>query len=334
MLLGIKKKPKPPEKLSVRDFYNRKNKIVIVRESRGIGDILTARMLFSNFKRLMPEVEITFACDDYYFDLLANHPFLDKVVSFRDLNLNEYAASYDISTCCIRYESATMGKNTKHRAEIWADHCGVPLTDTTMYLPIISENMIAGGIDKIKQLRKEAYRRDNKDGPSVLFSPLAHEFHRSLTADQIKDTIRMLRRKGFFVFTTHQIETNLHNEIDIPLLVGNTFYEWMSYVHAADYVVSADTSTFHYAGGIKKPLTGIFTHVDGKLRGKFYDFILVQKHRDDGNWPCGPCYNYFYCTNESCKDPRSPTELRPCLTQLTKEEIESGVDKMLAKWTI
>jgi len=44
------------------------------------------------------------------------------------------------------------------------------------------------------------------------------------------------------------------------------------------------------AGGLGKPLCGIFTFADGKIYGKHYDFVLVQKHRDNGNWNCGSCF--------------------------------------------
>jgi len=119
--------------------------------------------------------------------------------------------------------------------------------------------------------------------------------------------------------------------MNIPTLVGRNLSDWMSYIYAADYVVTVDTANFHYAGGLNKPMTGIFTHVDGKLRGKFYDFILVQKHRDNGDWPCGPCYNYLYCTHSKCD---KSSKLRPCVTELSLMEIEEGINKMLNRWRI
>jgi ADP-heptose:LPS heptosyltransferase len=122
-------------------------------------------------------------------------------------------------------------------------------------------------------------------------------------------------------------------ELGVPVFSGYSIPQWFSFIHAADYVISADTSTFHYAGGIKKPLVGIFTHADGKYRGQYYDFILVQKHRDDGNWPCGPCYNYAMCTHPKGKDCKNFNEPRPCLTELTVSDIIKGIEKMFKKWS-
>lgn len=121
------------------------------------------------------------------------------------------------------------------------------------------------------------------------------------------------------------------NELGVKVLTDLSGHEWLSYIHVTDYIVTADTSVFHYAGGIKKPMVGIFTHVDGKFRGKYFDFTLVQKHRDNGNWPCGPCYNYSNCTHPNCTD-KSYFIPKPCLTELTVDEITEGIDKMLLKY--
>ncbi len=334
MLLGIKKKIKSPDELSLREFHSRRNKVLITRDARGIGDILCARMLFANVKKAMPNAHVTFACYKQYLPLLNNHPFLDEAVDVKTVDVNQYGVSYDISKCCIIHESKEMGNNKLHRAEIWADHCGVPLTDHDMHLPLISKEKMIEGHLAVKQLRMMATSEFNKDGPSVLFSPLAFDLLRSLTLEQTKWAVDILRDKGLFVYATHQQPVELYKRFNIPAMISRSYEDWFSYIHAADYVVTVDTSNFHYAGAIKKPLTGIFTHVDGKLRGKFYDFVLVQKHRDNGDWPCGPCYNYIYCTHEDCKNPRDPIGGRPCQSHLTKEEIEDGVTKMLKKWRI
>jgi hypothetical protein len=81
------------------------------------------------------------------------------------------------------------------------------------------------------------------------------------------------------------------------------------------------------AGELKKPLVGVFTFADGKVYGRYYDFVLVQKHRDNGDWDCGPCYNWGNCT----KTEKVP---KPCLTEITAEMIIEGVDKMFDKWPL
>lgn len=328
MLLKLKKKPL---KVSLREFYDRRNKILLIRDARGIGDILTCRMLFKTFKEVMPDCHLTFACWKEYHDLVQNHPYLDEVIDSRELQKESFPISYDISVTCVYYESIKGTKNDKHRADIWAEHCGLNITDHNMYLPFMDDEYLTHGYLGLKELRQTSMSKYNKDGPSVLFTPFSFETMRSLTDEQIIATVQLLRDKGLFVYSAHSQSAFVLAKLSVPVIIARNLKEWAGYIHAADYVISVDTSNFHYAGGIKKPLMGIFTHVDGKLRGKYFDFILVQKHRDDGNWPCGPCYNYITCNNPRCKDQES---LRPCLTEITPAEIEEGLSKMLQKWNI
>ena len=90
-------------------------------------------------------------------------------------------------------------------------------------------------------------------------------------------------------------------------------------MNAVNYVISVDTGTFHLAGGLHKPMTGIFTWTDGKIRGNCYDFILVQNHRDDG-WECGPCW--------------SPCDNIKCQQQITMDMLLDGINKMFLKWPL
>ncbi len=372
MIIGLKKKIQAVNReVPIREFYDKRNKVLLVRNARGIGDILNCRMLFKQFKKMMPEVDLTFACFQEYRELVEDHPCLDKVIDIDSICKDDYILSYDISRCCIQYESQIMGNNKKHRADIWAESCGITLDSHDMSLPFISKEKIQECYLKIKNLYARKLKTSttsvpdiaprfarrallpegksiapiwntesssplaqNKNGPSVLFAPLAFEKMRSLTQPLLEDLVNYLREKGLFVYTVHTNNIPLLKSLDVPVVIGKKLADWMGYIHAADYVISVDTGTFHYAGGIGKPLVGIFTHVDGKLRGKYYDFVLVQKHKDNGDWPCGPCYNYLYCTNPKCKNPSSLDDLRPCVTELTKEETRDGVDKMLSRWSI
>lgn len=319
--------------MSIKEFYKKRNKVLLIRNARGIGDILNCRMLFKAFKDIMPDMHLTFACFKEYKSLLSGHPYLDEVIDIKELVKDNYLISYDISTCCIYHESLRATKNITHRADIWADHCGIHINDHDMFLPYIDGEKITCGYLEVQQLKKTSLA-SNRHGPTVLLCPKAHDPQRSLTNNQIVALVEILRRKGLFVYSTYINDLSVLNNLNVPVLTDGSLECWMSYIHAADYVVTVDTGTFHYAGGIKKPLMGIFTHVDGKLRGKYYDFVLVQKHRDNGDWPCGPCYTYLNCTNSKCKDPHSLQELRPCLTEITVKEMEIGVNKMLEKWTI
>jgi hypothetical protein len=97
-----------PEKivriLNLRDFYAKRNKILIVRSVGGLGDIFMHRMIFEDFKRIMPDAEIHFACPKIYHDALIDHPFIDKVLDSATVDKSDYIISYNTTTACGRYE--------------------------------------------------------------------------------------------------------------------------------------------------------------------------------------------------------------------------------------
>jgi ADP-heptose:LPS heptosyltransferase len=317
-------------KVTLKDFYDKRKHILIYRNARGIGDILMHRLIFEDFKKTMPDMKLIFACPKDYHCLVKDHPFVDEVVDSAIVNKSNYVMSYDTSDCCIQWESYHAPFASKNRADLWAEHCGIKLTNPNMYLPFINNDLMQFGLFQVRQARNMSLPRAT--GSNVLFAPTTYDRLRTLLPEHIEGVIAWLRKQGHFVYATHNRPIPILEELNVPVLYGYSIPEWFSLIHAADYVISADTSVFHYAGGIKKPLVGIFTHVDGKYRGKYYDFVLVQKHRDNGDWPCGPCYNWT-----TCKHPKgmncTKDDPRPCLTELTVKEITDGMEKMFQKWT-
>jgi ADP-heptose:LPS heptosyltransferase len=310
--------PKPPSPVGLRDFYNKRNTVLIVRECGGLGDILMHRMMFEDFKRVFPGCKIVWAVPPDYIHASENHPFVDEVVNCRTVRLHDYLISYNTTTACGRYEAQVAPFADKHRSDIWASHCGVILTKHNMHLHIDQEAK-RWAIDKIRQLKGK------HKGPTVVFSPVSAQAGKNLSKQQMMMVAKYLHQKGCFV-------VGLHNSPLYDLKPFSTIWnighkQWMAVIDCADYVVSVDTSTFHCAGGLKKPLTGIFTFIDGKVYGKYYDFVLVQKHRDDGNWDCGPCFAWPQCPK--CKD-----VLKPCLTELTPDILANGLERMFQKWPI
>jgi ADP-heptose:LPS heptosyltransferase len=150
---------------------------------------------------------------------------------------------------------------------------------------------------------------------------------KDLMDDQLVELAKELEQMGCFVYATHKEPIEILTKIGVDIVYGQKTRQWMSLVNATDYIISVDTATFHLAGGLKKPLTGIFTFADGKVYGKYYDFVLVQKHRDDGDWDCGPCYTWYSC-------PKTGEFLKPCLTKLTIELIMDGIRRMFKRWPI
>jgi len=307
-----------PRIINLKEFYEKRNKILVVRSVGGLGDILLHRMMFEDFKKIMPDAEMHFACPPQYHDAVEDHPFIDEVLDSGEVDRSTYVISYITTTACGRHELGMAPFADLNRSDIWAHHCGVELTEHNMHLNI-TEDQKKFGKDIIE---KNRYRT----GPAIALSPYSAMAGKNLSKEHMVETTKELLKQGYYVYGvhTHPIETLA--KLNIPTICNLSIKQWMGVIDQSDYIISVDTATFHLAGGLGKPLVGIFTWADGKVYGKYYDFELVQKHRDNGDWDCGPCYNWGNCTKQKYG------YLKPCLTELTADMMLNGCERMFKKW--
>lgn len=302
--------------ISLRQYYEKRNKVLIWHDKGGLGDVLMQRMLFNDFKDICPDLKLHFACLPEYMEAVKDHVYIDKVIDSRNVNIEEYGIHYN--TCVSiadRYENNKSPFCTDHRSDIWAKYCGISLKNHDMKFRFHPE--------LLKTCKNNLNKIFNNEKPIVLFAPVSKMAVKTLLPFQIEAVIE--ETKHVNLIGIHNREILELTKRNIPGIYGSTITEWMSYVACSDYVISVDTATFHMAGGLKKPLVGIFTFADGKVYGKHFDFILVQKHRDNGNWDCGPCFTFSNC-------PKCKTLVKPCLTELSSDEISLGIREMFKKW--
>jgi ADP-heptose:LPS heptosyltransferase len=317
-MVKLLKKVRTPQIVSIKRFNEIKNKVLVNREVGGLGDILMHRMMFEDFKRVMPDAHIVWGVPPDYIPIAEGHPFVDEVVDCRKVNIEDFILSYNTTTACGRHEIRVAPNSDKHRSDIWANHCGVILTRHNMHLKIKPE---------CKQWAMEKIKQASGGKPSVLFSPISAQRGKNLNDKQMAAICKYLQGKGFFVFASHTSPIYELNPVGVPTFWGHSLPQWAALVDSADYTVSVDTAAFHCAGGLGKPLTGIFTYIDGKTYGKYFKFSLVQKHRDNGDWDCGPCFNWPNC-------PKCPAheEVKPCATEITTQMMVDGVERMFQIW--
>jgi ADP-heptose:LPS heptosyltransferase len=308
----VKKQPIKP--ITLREHYERKDSILIKRRVGGYGDILMQRMMFEDFSKNLPQLKFTYCCPEAYLPFASNHPFV-KTQPWEKTDERNYGAIYDISTACRVHESRHGIKNTEHRSDIWAKHCGVDLNNHKMHLATDEK------IDNFCRQHLAEYNPHNFKTILLALKSTSCEFGiaKSMTDDQIKDLINELKKRDFFVFTVHNEFLEVYEKNNVPQFVHVDQEMWKSFVNVSDFVISVDTATFHLAGGLNKKLVGIFSFTNGKIYGKYYNFTLVQRHFDNGNWDCGPCYNMTDC-------PKSCELVKPCMTSLQTSEIIEALD--------
>jgi ADP-heptose:LPS heptosyltransferase len=282
-----------------------------------LGDILVHRMMFEDIKK--SGLEIHFACPKQYHAAVQDHPYLDKVLDSETVSPYEYLASYNTTTACGRYESRIAPLSGLHRSDIWSKHCGFDLTNHEMHINLSQEEVMFG--------KNLLCGLNTRMKPTVAVCPVSAQGSKNLVGVQVSGVIDGLRDMGFMPFGLH---TKPVPEIDAkksPMVHGLDIRQWMGVMNAADYVVAVDTSAFHLAGGLKKPLVGIFSFADGDVYSKYYPSVeLIQKHRNrDPEWTCGPCYAWVTC-------PKSKLLRKPCITEITAQQIMDGFSRLLEKY--
>lgn len=312
----IRPKSYAEKPLSLKDFYKRRNTVLIWHEKGGLGDVFMQRMMIEDIKKTVGNCKLVFACLPEYIDAVKDHPFLSEVIDSRPVNPKEYMACYNTCvTIADRYENQNA-PSKEHRSDIWAANFGLTLSSHEMHINL-NQDLAKRTKDKIEKLRKPGTKL-------VAFAPVSKMSTKSLLPNQLKAVIDAAENCTLVGLHTKEIKEL--TSLGVSGIYGSTIPEWMGYINAADYVISVDTAAFHLAGGLKKPLMGIFTFADGKAYGKYFDFVLVQKHRDDGNWDCGPCFKFNDC-------PKCKTLPKPCLTEIDETMLKNGVKEMLGRRT-
>lgn len=302
--------------MGLREFSEKRNRILIIRSVGGLGDIFMHRMMFEDFKRLMPEAEIHFACPSAYHAALKDHPFIDKLLGMEGLNRLDYNVSYNTTTACGRTEMKLAPYSGPHRSDIWSNHCGVILTKHNMHIRL-SEEEINEGKRLIESNR-------NREGPCVVISPISAMKNKNLQDRQLGELVKKLHEMGCFVVGLHTTPIGVMDQNNAPVLNDLNLRQWLSVIQESDYVISVDSAAFHAAGGMGKPVLGVFSFINGGVYSQYYPKASVVQGRCPYGY--GGCYDWGLCPDKGA--------LKPCLTNITSEMILDGVNNMMRKWPL
>lgn len=288
--------------------------VLVRRGLGGLGDILMHRMIFRDLKASLNGERLHFACPAQYVPAVSDHPYIDSVMALEEARPEEYRRVYDTTKVCMETECARAPLSSPHRSDIWAAACKVRLNDHSMHFRLTDAELTAGR-DAVDAVRK-------RGRPAVAIAPLSAWVGKDLNEVQANVVVEGAERLGLSPFGIHSARIPW---LRCPTVVPDGIRHWLAVVAAADYVVSVDTSVFHAAGGMGRPLVGVFSYADGKVYGKYFDFVLVQRHRDHTpGWTCGPCYNWTKCS-------RCPSsQLRkPCIEDISGAEVAGALRELL-----
>lgn len=307
------------QNVSLKKFYEIKNKICILRSCGGLGDIINMRMIFKDIKTLYPEFHITWGVPSTYFAAAKNHPYVDEVVQFGNINQGDYIQIYNLTNACTRYEWARGRDVDKNRADIWADHIGIRLHEHKTFMPDYSCSF-KNVIEKLKLLGWDGVKK------IVLFAPRSALPIKNLLDFQCNFIKNMT--KDFFLVILHNYPILDLVHLQIPMLTGMPLTDAIAAVQLADMVIATDTGLLHVAGGYKKPTLGIFSYTNGKIIAKYYPTVeILQGLAGEDDKHCGPCNNYSNCTETDDQF------VKPCMSEITGKMLDKTWAKVLENYT-
>jgi ADP-heptose:LPS heptosyltransferase len=255
-------------------------KLLLERRLGGLGDVLVQTQLFPMLKDQFPEIHVDYAVPSFYqslfdgsgvianrqwwlneSDLGANYaPNTNATHCRKSTVWKDYDLVEDISQCCAAYEylqqwygsyDGNYGLKWKDRLEIWAHFIGLKVQNPRTCIVLTPEEI---------QEAKGRFAKARK--PVLLIAPFSGADSRSYAwhAD-----VALQATQHWSVYYLH------HQDLGPQTLMNLTIRQMGAAIAVADAVFSVDSSAFHWAGILRKPVVGIFNFLDGKSqRAKYY----------------------------------------------------------------
>lgn len=291
-------------------------KKILVAGGIGMGDAIMLTPVLRDLKKRFPVAELHIACFAKYRDALFNLPYID---GFMPWPLpNEEADQYDGIVFLEGFGQHPMAR-THHQSEVFAEICGVKLTDKRCdYLPTPAERDAA-----IETFPRIAGRK--RMGLQVQAS------HRCRTypADQMRDLMQISIKDGWEVYlmgAPNEFACKPMGHMHDLREKAPAFRDSAAFLLTCDIFVGPDSGFLHVAGAMDVPAIGLFGAFPWKLRTANYKSVFAIQ----GNGPCSPCFHSPTRLQSPFPMGQKCSETGKCevLAEITAARIKAKVDQV------
>lgn len=278
--LVVKGEAHATRKSSIRDeleFLDAKNvRVCIQRSCGGLGDILMCTPLLQVIKEEYPAVELTFAIDvksagDTYYQLVKNNPYIDHIVSSREVNRDHYHLFKDISSVCLAYENS--GLPWINRIDIFANSCGFKIKNPSVYYKVEDEERAWARGFIAKALGD--FARENKK--LVMLHTASFDIKRTWPIKKYTELITSLNAKRsdviYFVNDFQKLNpywSSMKNVVDISQY---KIREIAAITEQMDLFIGPDSGPMHIAGAVGTPGIILFGSIPPESRINHYSSL-------------------------------------------------------------
>ncbi|GAF79599.1 unnamed protein product, partial [marine sediment metagenome] len=275
-------------------------RVLLINRLGGVGDILCARLIFEDLKRMPNIGDTAFAVPRRYLPVIEDHPYIDCKIAVEDLeNVTDYVISKDITEVCDKLERWTRGNINQNRADIYADSIGLKLKNHNGHLSFTDREM---------EFAKVFMRQLGK-GKKVGIAPFTSHASKDLGKQLARDLVFWCRRRKAMPLVFHDEKISIE---EAEVVSGLPLRQWMAVVSLLDAVVTASTAMFWVAQLTRRPTVVIAGYEDARVFGKYHpDLAIVQRcargerkliarqekeiEKFNGDWSHCPCWSAQRC---------------------------------------
>lgn len=261
--------------------------ILISRRHGGIGDVImttpTIRAISKKFN-----CKIDYATDYDYLGgalpkCLEGNPYINRIFSWRDIDLEEYNATVDLTCPCVAHE--VPGANPINRIDLFARHVGIKLEDH--YLDFfITQDELKWAKEYILEHRLDRFKL-------VMVQPSASATRRDIPLDKLKRVVNQAVTKTKNVAFLPIIHTDSDtvktdwNYLNIHKLENFNIRKLAALMHYCDLVLCPDSSILHLAAALKKKTVTIFGPTDPRARVNYHpEAVAIWPGKELRGYPC------------------------------------------------
>ena len=275
------------------------DKVLLLRQHGGVGDILVMTQLLNEFARRYPKCDLTFACREGFHSLFKDvkgiNIFPYEMVHFdgwvedgSDLFHTAVTDCYDmvmdLTIPCHVWEEIMFDPQLcqfRNRLDMWGNWIG-------MYdFPRNVKSCVRIGVDDIQHVM-ERYIKPVDNSPIAIVAPTSANVHKDYLF--YSELIAALAKHGYHVVAVGERQKMRKAK---NVIHTSTYREFLSLFYAANLVVSVDSAAFH-AGGIAEAKTfGIFNTNDGVTYSRYYPTAVPIQ-------VCDKRCIWKYCTPGNC----------------------------------
>lgn len=254
-------------------------RLLLIRKLGGLGDILQTTALFPELFEQYPNIEVVYAVPPQYLELFEGHETKLQIIPYdrvygpvgdhygpesihhtagiQNWALEEFDLIEDISSPCANWERLQVkygfqGLKWRNRMDRWSRWIGLELRETP-------ETIIRFTHEELKKAEK---RIRTTDKPVVIWSPISAGRNRSYP--WYREVKAKLEEEGAEVWYLHP------EKLGTETLTSLSLRQMGAFCAVADYIITMDTSTFHWGGLLRRPTLGLFNLLLGTSHAKYY----------------------------------------------------------------